>query len=748
VPFARIAVPVPLGRSFTYRVPAALAAEVRRGARVLVDFHGRRVLGVVVSSDEPEPELPPDKIKPVEAVVDREPVLPLELLAFLEELGRYYFAPIGEVLRLALPAVERSARERLDQAGLALPETTTVGRVVQFARAAPGATDPPDLRGRTADLWRALKTQGACPVAELLADTRATRESLRRLRDRGLVEFDRRQLALADPFFDLPVEPDTPPVLTAAQERAVDAIIAALDRGDKRAFLLHGVTASGKTEVYLRAVAHALAQGRGAIVLVPEIALTPQLTARFRARLGNNIAVLHSGLTDTARHAMWQRLRARELRVAIGARSALFAPVAELGLICVDEEHDGSFKQEEGVRYHARDMALLRAYRAGAVCVLGSATPSLESEMLARSDRLVRLELPARAREASTLPRVEIVDLRRVGPGPTGDRRLSLVLHREIERVLEAGEQAILFLNRRGFAPFVSCNGCGKPLECPTCSVGLTLHRSHGERMLCHYCGFSMRLPERCPACQSDQIELGGTGTERIEDALARAFPNARVGRLDRDVAPGAKSEGVLARMRSGAIDILVGTQMVTKGHDLPRVTLVGVLDADAALSMPDFRAAERTFQLLVQVAGRSGRGDTPGKVMIQTRNPEHPAVRHAARHDVAGFLERELGDRAELGYPPCAKLALVRVDAVEESRARGEADRLVRLVRAAAPAGTRVLGPAPAPLARLRNRYRFHFLVRARERAAVRAALAPVVHAAVDRQLHVVVDVDPMSML
>jgi primosomal protein N' (replication factor Y) len=748
VSFARVAVPVPLGRSFTYRVPDALAAEVCRGARVLVDFHGRRVLGVVVSSDEPEPELPPDKIKPIEAVVDREPVLPLELLAFLEELARYYFAPIGEVLRLAVPAVERSARERLDQAGLDLPETTTVGRVVQFARAAPGATDPSDLRGRTADLWRALKTQGASPVAELLAETRATRESLRRLRDRGLVELDRRQLALADPFFDMPVERDTPPALTAAQERAVDAITTALDRAERKAFLLHGVTASGKTEVYLRAVAHALAQGRGAIVLVPEIALTPQLTARFRARLGNSIAVLHSGLTDTARHAMWQRLRASELRVAIGARSALFAPVAELGLICVDEEHDGSFKQEEGVRYHARDMALLRAYRAGAACVLGSATPSLESEMLVRNDKLVRLSLPARAREMSVLPRVEIVDLRRVGPGPTGDRRLSLVLHRELERVLAAGEQAILFLNRRGFAPYVTCNGCGKLLECPTCSVGLTLHRRHGERMLCHYCGYAARLPDRCPACQSDQIELAGTGTERIEEALASAFPTARVARLDRDVASGSKSEAILERVRSGAVDILVGTQMVTKGHDLPRVTLVGVLDADAALSMPDFRAAERTFQLLVQVAGRSGRGDVPGKVMIQTRDPEHPAIRYAVRHDVAGFLERELADRAELGYPPCARLALVRVDAVDESRARAEAERLARLVRTAASAGTRVLGPAPAPLSRLRNRYRFHFAVRARERAAVRTALAPVVLAAVDRRIHVVVDMDPISML
>jgi primosomal protein N' (replication factor Y) len=343
---------------------------------------------------------------------------------------------------------------------------------------------------------------------------------------------------------------------------------------------------------------------------------------------------------------------------------------------------------------------------------------------------------------------VEIVDLRRVGPAPLGDRRVSILLFRELERVLKAGEQAILFLNRRGFAPYLICNGCGKTVECPTCSVALTVHRVPGERVICHYCGYSDRVPQRCPACQGEELELEGAGTERIEAVLSRAFPGARIGRLDRDVAQGAKSERILAKVRSGAIDLLVGTQMVTKGHDLPRVTLVGVLDADAALSMPDFRAAERSFQLLVQVAGRAGRGDAPGKVMIQTRNPEHPAIRFAARHDVAGFLERELVDRAELGYPPCARLALVRVEAVEEARARAEAERLVRLARAAAGEGTRVLGPAPAPLARLRNRYRFHFLLRATERLALRSALLPVVRAQVDRRIHVAIDVDPVAML
>ncbi|MFC1641542.1 primosomal protein N' [Myxococcota bacterium] len=746
--FAKIAVPLPLGRSFTYSVPSPLQHAVCRGARVLVNFHHRQVLGVVVATHESRPELPPGKLKAIDAVVDPEPVLPEELLAFLEELARYYFAPIGEVLRLALPAVEREARERLGQAGLELPKGVTVGRLVQFAVPTVDAELPETLSPRAHQLLGTLRTRGPMPVTDLLAETHCTRSTLTRLVGHSLATLERRPLPLRDPFLDRPAKPDTPPELTGAQAQAVAVVTAALAAQTAQAFLLQGVTASGKTEVYLRAVAYALSQHRGAIVLVPEIALTPQLTARFRARLGDSVAVLHSGLTDGARHGMWLRLRRGDLRVAIGARSALFAPVASLGLVCVDEEHDGSFKQDEGVRYHARDMALLRAYRAGAVCVLGSATPSLESEMLVRSGKLQQLTLPQRARQKTALPPIEIVDLRCVGPGPTGDRRLSLLLFRELERVLARHEQVILFLNRRGFAPYLVCNGCGKVVECPTCSVGLAVHRAQGERVLCHYCGHTARVPTACPSCNGTQLELVGAGTEQIEEGLTRAFPGARVARLDRDVAPGAKSERVLERVRSGQVDILVGTQMVTKGHDLPGVTLVGVLDADAALSMPDFRASERTFQLLVQVAGRAGRGDSPGKVIIQTRNPEHPAIRSAVQHDLQGFMQRELADRAELGYPPCARLGLVRIDAVEESVAHAEAQRLARLVRAAAPRAARVVGPAPAPLARLRNRYRFHFMVRARDRTVLRAALLPVVRADSDRRVRVAIDVDPIHML
>jgi len=739
-------VPVPLGRAFTYRVPEALAQRVQRGARVLCQFGARRVLGIVLESGEREPEIAPERIKPLAGVVDSEPVLPEELLGFLQELARYYVAPIGEVMQLAVPALERSAAHTLGQ--MELPKSArVVGRLVQVARALPRGPEPPKLSEAALQLWTELLDAGPTPVSELGKRRKNARALVGRLERAGLVELSRSQVS-ADPFFAEAVSPDVPPELTEPQERAVRAICSKLETRERSAFLLEGVTASGKTEVYLRAVQRCLELGRGAIVLVPEIALTPQLVTRFRARLGDRIAVLHSALGERDRHRMWKALRGGELKVAVGARSALFAPVHDLGLVCIDEEHDGSFKQEEGVRYQARDMALLRAHRAGAAAVLGSATPSLESIALARSGKLELLSLPARARKTAILPQVEIVDLRRVGPGPGGERLLSLPLFRALERTLAAKEQAILFLNRRGFAPSLLCEECGAMCQCPNCSVALTLHRAAGGRLRCHYCEYAVQIPDRCPACNAPALAEEGSGTERIEEALGQIFPEARIARLDRDVAQGTKSERVLDRMRRREIDVLVGTQMVTKGHDLPSVTLVGVLNADAALSMPDFRAAERSFHLLVQVAGRAGRGDAPGLVLIQTRQPEHPAVSCAARHDVAGFVEIEMRQRAELGYPPFARLALVRVDAADEAHALAEVERLARLARSASSSEVEILGPAPAPLARLRNRFRFRFMVRSENRAALRTVLLAVARGGQSRRARVAIDVDPVNML
>jgi primosomal protein N' (replication factor Y) len=752
---ADVAVPVPLARAFTYQVPAALGATLKPGARVACEFGARKLVGVVLAVETREAPAG-QRLKPISALVDPEPVLPHELLAFLIELAKYYFAPIGEVLRLALPAIERDrVRALRAQADLLSidPAKQVGGRKVAVARPTDKIEAPGTLRGQAAGVLATLRSEGEATVARLEERFGNARAALKKLEALGLVAIDKREEAKGD-FFDEPAARDAPPELNAEQRLAADRISRAI-AGDEgaRAFLLFGVTGSGKTEVYLRAIAACLAAGKGALVLVPEIALTPQLVARFRARFGDAVAVLHSGLGDADRHAMWTRLHDGKVRVAIGARSALFAPVPDLGLIVVDEEHDGSFKQEEGVRYHARDMALLRAHRAGAVCVLGSATPSLESIGLVRRGMLEELDLPARAVEKATLPEVSIIDVRKMGAGPTGERLLSLPLHRALEATLAAKEQAILFLNRRGFAPSVVCDGCGVVVTCPACSVALTFHRARGGRLSCHYCEFSTSMPERCEACKGGPLVLEGLGTEKLEDTLQAAFPNARIARLDRDVAAGGKGVAIVERMRRGEIDVLVGTQMVTKGHDLPNVTLVGVVNADAALSLPDFRASERGFQLLVQVAGRAGRAERPGKVLIQTRSKGHPAVTFAASHDVRGFLEQELLDRQEVGYPPFSRLVLIRIDAVDDNEARSVAAAIAREARKDPSAKANklaVLGPAAAPIARLRGRFRFRVMLRAKERGTLRAAvqaLGPMI-ASFDRRVRIVIDVDPVAML
>jgi primosomal protein N' (replication factor Y) (superfamily II helicase) len=741
---ASVAVPVPLGQPLTYRLPPELAAKCRRGMRVLCPLGRRTVIGVVLAIEDAEPNIPLDKLKPLGALIDAEPALPEELLDFLIELSRYYLAPIGEVLRLALPAVERSSETT---EGLFAAKAKVVGRLMQRVHwVQPSPSEAATTKGKATEILQAL-AGGPLLMRDLEQQFKSARAVVKRLAAQGLLRIET-VTQMSDPFFADAVPRDAPPELTAAQRAAVDGINAAIDAGQRKAFLLHGVTASGKTEVYLHVVQRCLQTGRGALVLVPEIALTPQLVGRFRARLGDAIAVIHSAIGDGERHQMWKRLRSGEVRVAVGARSALFAPVMNLGLICVDEEHDTSFKQEEGVRYHARDMALWRAHRAGGQCVLGSATPSLTSMALADRSVLEKYVLPARARAASALPAVEIVDLCRNKAGPTGDRLLTWPLVRAIEQVLDAKEQAILFLNRRGFAPSLLCDNCGTILRCPDCSIALTVHRRGKPHVVCHLCDYRAPLPERCPECKGSELSEEGAGTERIEMALAQRFGQARIARLDRDVAGGAKSEAVLDRMRRREIDILVGTQMVTKGHDLPDVTLVGVLDADAALSMPDYRAAERAFQLLVQVAGRAGRGERPGHVVVQTRQPDSSIIACALKHDVSAFVAYETAQRQQLGYPPFARLALVRFEGLDDALVTREAQRVAQqLLKASIPA-VRLSGPAPAPITRIRNRWRHRFLLKSADRQKLRDALLVVSRTPVDRRVRVIIDVDPVNML
>lgn len=754
---AEVAVPVPVDKPFTYGVPEKL--NVAPGSRVLVPFGGRRLLGVVL---EVRPRRETDvKLKEIVAIVDRDPVLPPELLSFLREVASYYLAPLGEVLALALPAVERKSIVRLRKEGIAAPKVSRIAPARTEKIVKRGlASEPPEGK-RLGPVQAAILEKLRVNEQKLAALTEqwpTAREAVKKLEALGLCVVEER--AIESSAFAEAEARDAPPELTAEQQVAV----AAINASSHGAFLLHGVTGSGKTEVYLHAIAHTLSRGRGALMLVPEIALTPQLVSRFRARFGDEVAVVHSALDPASRHAMWRRLHSGELRVAIGARSALFAPVPDLGLVIVDEEHDSSFKQEEGVRYHARDCALLRAHRANAVCVLGSATPSLETFDLTRRAKVGYLRLEQRAR-AQPLPKVEVIDLRHVGPGPSGSPKISLPLHRAIEATLAAKEQAILFLNRRGFAPAVICEKCGELRRCPDCDVSLTLHNKAGARanrdgtiaavragLRCHYCDRVEDLPARCPKCNHGPLSLEGVGTERLEDVLALAFPHARIGRLDRDVASGKEVEGILKKMRAREIDLLVGTQMVTKGHDLPFVTLVGVINADGAISMPDFRAGERTFQLLVQVAGRAGRGDAKGSVLIQTRSPEHPAIACAARHDVDSFLARELRDREELGYPPFSRLVLLRFDGLAEDKVVEVAKHLTALAEQTPEVlaeKVEVRGPSPAPLPRIRGRFRYRVLLRG-PRPELRAVARAVKRALseVSRDVRVILDVDPLSMM
>jgi primosomal protein N' (replication factor Y) len=744
----QVAVPVPLRRTFLYEVPAELG-QAQIGARVLVPFGRRRVSGYLIERVA-DPVDPGFEIKPVIELLDRSPSFPAELLEFLIEAAAYYLHPLGEVLRAALPP-------GIDPAGGrdGLREPRVKPRRERIARATGGAVEALETISRRAPRRAAVLQQiverQLVTVDELRAMHRRATAHLRRLVDDGLVETEERERP-PDPFLCDRVERDEPPVLGDEQRLAVDALGAALEQGGYRGFLLHGVTGSGKTEVYLRAVERATALGRGALVLVPEITLTPQLVRRYRARLGDELAIWHSGLTDRERFDQWQLLLSGRVRVAVGVRSAVFAPVRDLGIVVVDEEHDGSFKQERGFPYHARDLALLRASRAGATAVLGSATPSLETHKNAVVGKLTRLELSTRISDLP-LPRVEIVDLSRHRSGPGGQALISAPLHEALLGILDRGEQAILFLNRRGFAPAMVCRACGEVQRCDDCAVSLTFHR-RPQGLVCHYCGARRPVPRQCPSCGDADLDTFGAGTQQAEDVLVRLFPHVRVARLDRDVASGRSAEAVLDQLRDGAVDVLVGTQMVTKGHDFPRVTLVGVLNADVGLHMPDFRAAERSFQLLTQVAGRAGRSALGGHALIQTFSPSHPAILLARGHDFESFAEVESRLRQELGYPPYGRLTALRLSSTDPGRGERAARELfVRLRDAWSRQGrppVTLLGPAAAPIAVVQNRHRFRILLRAPRQDQIRPLIQAII-AQVESPpagVRIRVDVDPVSML
>jgi primosomal protein N' (replication factor Y) len=736
-PVARLALPIAVDELFDYAVPAELDLSAQPGCRARVRFGRRRLVGVVV--ERAAEARFAGKLRPLEAVLDPEPAIPASLLAVVREEAAEILCPVGIALAAAAPAgsaprlarayaLTETGRAALEGGELAAEERAALERLAK--RSVSGAT----LRrhGATAELLRSLERRRLVSSEAVEPKRRAGTRAKATARPRP------------------PVDRDEPPALTSEQAKALDEIAGAVRAREARTFLLHGVTGSGKTEVYLRAIAEARAAGRQALVLVPEITLTHQIVARVRARFGDAVAVLHSGLRPRERLEQWRRLRDGSTPIAVGARSALFAPLERLGVIAIDEEHDGAYKNEEGFRYHARELAARRALHTRCPLVLGSATPSIETRFAADRGEIRRLPLPFRI-GGRPLPAVEIVDLeeeRRLLP-----RGRKLVFSRALARALTEnlarGGQAILLLNRRGFSTRIFCFACGHAERCANCDVALVFHAQDGC-LRCHYCDHRRAPPAVCAGCGAPDSALLGLGTERIEEELRRLLPSARIARLDRDTAARRGfGERVLAELRDGRLDVVVGTQIVAKGHDFPGVRLVGVVLADVGLHLPDFRAAERTFQLLTQVAGRAGRDAHPGRVIVQTFSPRHYAIRPVAEHDYEAFYAEELGHRAPLGYPPFGHLAHALVAGPDEERTREAASRLAAAARAAGGA-VEVLGPAPAPLSRLRGRYRQQVLLKGAERAALREAARALAAAAagLPSRVRAVVDLRPLDML
>lgn len=710
--FVEVALPVPLRRLFTYRIEGAPPPP---GTRVRVPFRNRTLTGWVMG---PGTEVP--RVRDVAAVLGPEHAVDEELLDLARWIARYYVAPPGIVLRTMLPTPRRTA-----------PRKRLVARVVREV----GTLEQLDeIFGRAArqhEAFERLLEAGGTQALTAMQENGFSRVVMRGLESKGLVEI-REEVVLRDPFSGEAGEGGPALTPTPAQRGVLEDLTSALGQGGGT-FLLHGVTSSGKTLVYIELIRRVLERGEGAVMLVPEIALTPQTVSRFRAAFGDLVAVLHSGLSDGERFDAWTELKSGRKRIAIGARSAVFAPLPRLGAIVVDEEHDGSYKQSETPRYNGRDVAVVRAARAGAVCVLGSATPSLESWENSRSGKYTPLNLPDRV-GGGVLPDVHVVDLRPraeldgspprrsaagngaaepSGPPAPPEQVISPRLLRALRQRLRRNEQTILLLNRRGYASFALCQSCGDVLECAHCSVSMTLHRAR-QRMICHHCGHTEPPPSRCAQCGSPALSYRGLGTEQVERILLESLPGCRVARMDVDTTGGKWSHrDILERVRSGEVDILLGTQMIAKGLDFPRVTLVGVINADIGLHLPDFRSCERTFQLLSQVAGRAGRGRLAGEVVIQTYVPDHYVVRAAVAHDYHGFVERELAARTEPAYPPGVRMARIVLSSPVQADALSAAQSLEAWLAGRTAAGPEVLGPAPAPIEKLHGRFRWHILLR-----------------------------------
>ncbi len=740
--FAAVSLPVPLDTVLTYAVPEPLRDGLVAGRRIEVPLATRTMAAWCVGfAEPPEPgeDGKPPATKEIIRLMDEGPLVDSQLLDLAAWIAETYACSWGEALSATVPGGVRkeTAAATVLWARLAVEPDVADVEAAKLAEKQP-------KRSRTLRIL--MERPDGLALRDLARATQSSDSPARTLAKHGFVALDEREV-VRDPFGDRPAPSAPPPTPTPEQVRAIDAVNAAIHENRHDTFVLFGVTGSGKTEVYLRAIAAAAEAGRQSIVLVPEIALTPQTVRRFRERF-ERVAVLHSALTDAERRRQWRAIRAGKADVIIGPRSAVFAPVPRLGLIVLDEEHETSFKQQSAPRYHARAVARERARRANSPVILGSATPSLEAWAGAHGRNATLLELPKRV-GAGTMPKVEIIDMKREHVETKKKGLFSRRLIQIAKRSLQKRQQVLMFLNRRGFATSIYCGRCSATVSCERCSVTLTFHRGHGT-VLCHPCGFERPLPRTCPECGSPGLVRLGAGTERLEDVVAACFPGARMARMDSDSMHDRGSyEEVLGAFGARELDLLVGTQMLAKGLHFPDVTCVGVISADTSLTQPDFRAAERTFQLVAQVAGRAGRSKDRGTVIVQTTQTAHPAIRHAASHDFPGFAAYELAIRQRFGWPPFRKLIRAVISSREDGAAERRAHEIADGVRAALPPGAAdVLGPARCPLMRVKNRFRWHMVIKAADEPVQRAALMRLRRfSRRARKTELMLDVDPIDL-
>ncbi|MGA2220317.1 MAG: primosomal protein N' [Verrucomicrobiia bacterium] len=757
---AKVVVDLALDREFDYRIPAHLAEVVHIGSRVAVPFGRRTAQGYVVGLSDTSAY---GALKEIGDVVGKKPLLGDKMLELTRWMGKYYCCPVELAVKCALPEVVRKAKISWKERQFVKAKKISNEEFAKLLKKAK----------KQAKVLQVLHGSDGMFVSKLIERAGTDASTIKRLAAKGYVEISDRTEE-RDPFGGEVFLPTEPLPLTAEQQTALDQCKVAIDgaasgvsrrsdlpvatgsdRGKNtpspKPILIHGVTGSGKTEVYLQAIEHALHQGRDSIVLVPEISLTPQTVERFRARFPQQeVTVLHSHLSEGERHDQWHKIRDGHSHIVIGARSAVFAPVQALGLIVVDEEHETTYKQDEAPRYNARDVAVMRCKLEGAAVVLGSATPSLESFYNARRGRYALATLSHRV-DHKKMPLMRIVDMRQEAIRAKGLYVLSRRLRDAIQARLEKNEQVILFLNRRGYATHLFCPKCGYVANCPNCSITLTYHRK-AEQLSCHLCGHVAAVPKMCPnpACRDPAIRYSGMGTEKVEAAIQKAFPKARVQRMDSDMMTRKTLyREILGAFRIGKIDILVGTQMIAKGLHFPNVTLVGIIYADMALHMPDFRAGERTFQLLVQVAGRAGRGDVEGEVIVQSFTPYHGAVQYARQHDYLGFYEQEIEFREQLRYPPITRMLCITVRGRSEDKAKFVAEVLARDLKKQVTPDVLMGGPTPAPLARIQNQYRFQIILRSEQIMRLTEAVGRVASSTkLPDDVNMTIDVDPISLL